>query len=58
MLVVFVSNMLPATLSRDSAAIDEAARRTTEQVITIGTTAVEEQLENAPIHSIIDSLTK
>ncbi|OGO07146.1 MAG: hypothetical protein A2Z76_04500 [Chloroflexi bacterium RBG_13_56_8b] len=58
MLFIFVSNMLPAVLNHDSAAIDEAAGLTIEQLTTIATTAIEEQVKTAPIHSLIDSLTK
>jgi hypothetical protein len=58
MLWVFLSNMLPPTLSRDSAAINEGARLTTEQVTTIFATFAEEELKTVPIDSFTDALTK
>jgi hypothetical protein len=58
MLLIFVGNMLPAVLSHDQAAIDKAAGRTTQQVTTVAAAAIEEEVKTAPIHSLIDSLTK
>jgi hypothetical protein len=58
MLWVFVSHMVPATLTHDSTAIIEAARLTNEQLPAVFTTFAEEELKTIPIDSLVDAFSK